>query len=433
MRSAFTQQPPSPPAFENVPFSTKVGKHNTPLKIGSRKIAESRSRVTNVSLQVPERATSDRVYIKSVLGLTPQVIGKGTYGTVFLVTQLTPALRSRVQQMHGALTNRITQRTPSTMQLNSSLVIKVISLRHVMNAKTTWASLDASSRTRMWRTVLDSGLTEATLHAYLDGHPPIPFKLSGGAVVVRPSDYVPTFYAAGTDLQHGVFVVLMSMVEGTRLGIRIPTQPPNTPANLQNASRALIVANVEKALLTLAVAGVEHGDAHWGNILVLPDNSVKLIDFGISILVSPDQQYAARNYLHMCLHTFLDTGTWPDAISNAVFYGSNGTGADPTSIARYANAFRKREGLPYFYFGGKTIRYYKTRVAKPVLDAARRYVWFGINTAPGPGFSAGLSAGSSTANRSGTRKRAAFQSPRPARGLKGPRRTPNRSPKRRRT
>ena len=373
MNAAFVQHPLSPPGASNAPYATTTGKHPRMEIVSNRKKDLASFMVKKKDLRLPTRATPDAAFVQETLGSTPYMIGKGQYGTVFYVDTLTQGVRSKMQRMYGALTNRITLMEPDAMHLNSSLIIKVVSLHSVLEHKN-WAAIKSpKDRTALWDNVLENGLYEAVIHAAIVRATPLPVRCPGGALLVRPSDVVPMFYASGTDCEHGVHITIMSVVKGGILERFIPRKQPNTPANLQKPSRALVVASVEKALLTLAVAGVEHGDAHGGNILVLPDGRVKVIDFGLAMVVPEVQQAVAQDLLEECLNIFFRTGTWPEAVSNAVFYGINGTGTQSTSIARYANSYM--DSFKFFYFGGKALRYYKTRIAKPVLDAARRAVW----------------------------------------------------------
>lgn len=52
--------------------------------------------------------------------------------------------------------------------------------------------------------------------------------------------------------------------------------------------------NIRKAVTTCLKIGIVHADLHSGNVMVLPDLSVKLIDFGFAVQLTPEQTRLMR-------------------------------------------------------------------------------------------------------------------------------------------
>jgi Protein kinase domain len=91
-------------------------------------------------------------------------------------------------------------------------------------------------------------------------------------------------------------IVRMQWVAGARLDVWIEKHC-NAPADLNRVRR-----NIARAIADLGRNGVAHGDLQHGNILVLPDHSVRLIDYDGMYLSSLAQygsaEYGNRNYQH---------------------------------------------------------------------------------------------------------------------------------------
>lgn len=94
---------------------------------------------------------------------------------------------------------------------------------------------------------------EAKVHAYVNAHVP---GLS------------PIMYLAAVDPQYNVHYTLMQLVQGAPLeDVTITPQ---------------IAKNVEAAVTALWKIGIVHADMHQGNVLVLPNGNVAIIDFGMA-------------------------------------------------------------------------------------------------------------------------------------------------------
>jgi Kae1-associated kinase Bud32 len=87
---------------------------------------------------------------------------------------------------------------------------------------------------------------------------------------------VPTLYATVYDNKNLTFYFFMEYVDGKTLG-QILREKRATKNRLIE-----IYKNLNKALIQMWKRGVTHMDLHRHNIIVLGDNTVKIIDFGLA-------------------------------------------------------------------------------------------------------------------------------------------------------
>lgn len=219
-----------------------------------------------------------------------------------------------------------------------------------------------AQRTRkdVWKTFLQNAALDASNHEYLMKAKPIELKcLHGGELTLRARDYIPELYFAGSDIDLGVYVVAMSAENGT-----IKRLENFTSSN---------VAMLERAVLTLAAVGIEHGDLHRRNILLF-DNTVKIIDFDLSAILPEHFRKKAVSAVQNAVRQLLSTKSWPEEVTNSIWYGNDGT-------LRYLDSYMAEKHIHKFDWyspSGKLLKLVKALSDKKALDAARYKLWTGL-------------------------------------------------------
>jgi len=188
-------------------------------------------------------------------------LGSGGYGTAYRVT-ITPALEPTIRQLRGAVRHAVVG--AGMPGAGETVIIKV--------AKRGSAPLDAFVR---------DNVKENSMHKYLSGapcktHPDL-------AVPVCASRYVPRLYFAGLVRDSGsgrdVYVAVMSLAAGTTLDDHLRATGRVT---------ADLYVRVERAICTLWINGLVHGDMHKGNVMYdRAGQRVTVIDFGFGVLLPP--------------------------------------------------------------------------------------------------------------------------------------------------
>jgi serine/threonine protein kinase len=80
----------------------------------------------------------------------------------------------------------------------------------------------------------------------------------------------PTVYFTGTDLQHGIFVTCMELIEGDTLYTYFEENPTHVP---------LIFRKLENAIVRLWKLGYTHNDMHYSNIMIDSRQRIFILDF----------------------------------------------------------------------------------------------------------------------------------------------------------
>ena len=229
---------------------------------------------------------------------------------------------------------------------------------------------------RVWMELIQKAALDASNHEYLMTSTPFQMEcVRGGEVLLRAKDVIPELYFAGCDIERGVYVIAMSAEEGSIKKIRNYTSKN--------------VAMLERALLTLAAVGVEHGDLHSNNIFIF-DNVVKVIDFGMSAILPERFQKHARERIVKAVRHLLITRTWPESITNSIWYGSrngshtgsrNGSHNATNGTMRYLNSYMaEKHGSSFNWYNpsGKMMKLTKALSKKDALDTARYRLWTGL-------------------------------------------------------
>jgi serine/threonine protein kinase len=394
------------------PWSTEFGKRKyetTPVD----RISNKRAASTIHTDRLPERVLSASGFMKSFVTTGYTKLTSGVHGDVYVLEDT-----FKLGELYDTLQNRVTHVLPHTIKnTKTKIILKVIAIpddermtwwgpdskklrslylrgvtdrtvkKHVKSGKhmdqdtvrMIYSNVRANFNTRLndatrktylddyriserenaWRDILREGSVDATNHKHLVTTPDEPIRTPSGTIHLKASDVVPEFYFAGSSARHGVYVIAMGIARGS------------TAAGIRKLSPD-IVANIEKAILTLAIAGVEHGDLHTGNIMVDTDASVKLIDFGMTSILPDSYRLRASRVITRAVSTLLGTGTWPESNTNNFWY-------NPTEgIMRYMNSYmtsKYKNQFSWYNPSGKFLLYAKSHPEKSALDRSRMKIW----------------------------------------------------------
>lgn len=398
----------SPGAYPDLKqYTTKFGKlPRLPVnRLSNKRAMESLDNTT----MIPTHAISGSSYMRQKFSATAKKLDEGRHGAVYMVNS-----RDDIGAMFDRLTNTIVIKKPTKIPSNKKIVVKVMtihdderrlwtdaSLQHTqylmhLTRKTIRAQLKNKPYTnkifdmqhavtvhnfkrqpkerqitlidafvqefkrKTWKAFLQKSALDATNHEYLMKSKPIEMKcLHDGELTLRARDVIPELYFAGSDIVHGVYVVAMSAESGA-----IKPLENFTSKN---------VAMLERALLTLAGAGIEHGDLHIKNIFVF-DDTVKIIDFGMSAILPERFQKKARETVEGALKHLLVTKSWPEEVTNSIWYGTDGT-------MHYLNSYMaEKHGANFDWYNpsGKLLKLAKALSNKRALDSARYKLWTGL-------------------------------------------------------
>lgn len=394
-------------------WSTGFGKGKYE-KIQVNRITNARAAKTVDTTDLPDRVMSAAGFMRSFVVSGFSKLSSGAHGEVYSLDDT-----FKLVELHALLQNKITHVTPAKIPATTKVIIKVIAipederemwdvkdvttlrrgyLRLVtertvkkdfkipsgeplpintlrkayvnirknfntrLNQNTRQSYLrefQRGQRTESWFDVLRDGSGDAINHVHLVKAPAETIQTQLGQIQLKASDVVPDFYFAGSSRQHGVYIIAMGVAQGSAAS-RVKRMPPT------------LVANIEKALVTLAAAGVEHGDLHSGNIMVAADMSVKVIDFGMTSILPETYRTRATAMITQSVSSLLRTGSWPENSSNNFWYNPQ------NGIMRYMNSYMSaRHGKNFSWYNpsGKFLLYAKTHADKNALDHARFIVW----------------------------------------------------------
>jgi tRNA A-37 threonylcarbamoyl transferase component Bud32 len=414
-----------------------VGKYAA-IPVAMETNARAKKTVTDPTL--PPEAFDATGYMRHMFRDAPDAwkhLASGGFGSAFLVT-VTGKTRPLLQRLHDDVMNKVDYARVNSVPLGTKVVLKVMTTgpenihwsrergagkmlylkykyekerrkhsvankgkkkidpaaqRAIDDAmKKYMSSLDAmdenerrryletfvkNRKRTIWESVLRDGSVDASNHKYIMTRPPVTFKCASGTATVRARDTIPNLYFGGSHNAYGVYTIVMGFVHGKLL------------KHIKNEPTPGMVANLEKAMFTFAASGVEHGDAHTGNIFADLNDNVCLIDFGMSVIMPRASKDRALRKLGGCVRALQTTGTWPEDVSNSVWYGADHRGENERSIMRYLNSYMKAKGYTWYNPTGKMLRYMKRKVKKRELDVARKRIWAKVCTVPTGGDAGG--------------------------------------------
>lgn len=266
-----------------------------------------------------------------------RLLGKGAYGAVYLVDAERHAaaladLAARAGRVRGGA---------GGLPRRGDLVLKVA----LKDSGTSWESF------------VRDNMHESQVHARLGERRCVRVACAGGAgsTGVCAADVVPELYFAGPDDAAGVFVAGMSRVAGQTLDAYLRAHGDRLSAETYVA--------IEKAVVTLWLLGVAHGDLHAGNLLLDDAGRVTIIDFGFGVVLPPDQLARVQRVLDAAPNA-------TRSLANAVWYVKG-------ALQNYVNSvLRGRDDFSWYNPDGKLLRAMYNRVRDPArIAAARAAAW----------------------------------------------------------
>ena len=289
---------------------------------------------TNRNVSVP-MAPPD-VYAKFIFQNVEQ-IGRGAHGKVFLINSISAA-RKGLEILQDRLASKV---HGQPMLPGESAVVKIMKYHPSLS----------------WQDWVSVCTHEAQVHAYLN-RPTSCVNLPCTTQKVCSADIVPRFHLGGVDVQHGVFVIVMGIVSGAS---------PLLSLIDQRKISAQMYVNVEKALITLWLLGVAHGDMHRENILVrAADSKPIIIDFGMAVLLSKELRPVLRQSVTNAL-TSSST-----SIANSAWYKRNMLGTYVNSVLSHKRKFK------WYNPDGKLLRVlwnYVPAGEREKIPALRKATW----------------------------------------------------------
>ena len=385
-------------------------------KIPVNRISNRLAEGTLTDTSLPAQASSPAGFMHSFMKHGYTRISSGAHGEVFSVSNV-----SGIKELFSALQNRIVYKSPASIPMGTQVIVKVISIpdydlwssdrrtiemQYLANTtkRTIMRNLKVNSvpssllrqhipavtknfmtrteatrqsyidrflktcQQEAWDEVLREGATDATNHVHLVKSPPEVIHTPRGTLTLSARDVVPDFYFSGSLVRYGVYVVVMGVARGKTVDSLLRRKSEKRA----KFSPELVVV-IEKALLTLAIAGVEHGDFHLGNIMVDDKkDTIKVIDFGMTSILPERFRLKATKATTRAVTTLFQTGSWPEKNTNDVWY-------DPMEgTIRYLNSYMmEKHGKNFSWYNpsGKLLLAAKSETQKKALDKARCNLW----------------------------------------------------------
>lgn len=317
------------------------GVKNTMLTQAANSVVPSSRYAGNTRMDKTEFKARPPVYMSSKFGSAVQMMGKGSNGFTYKVNVGNASTRDTLHSLIDSLANAT---HGSSLPLSGTVLVKI----------------NLPERGSKWDNYVRQSVHESTVHKYL-ASPATCTKLHCGAVACT-AEFVPQFYAAGADTRHGVYVTIMELVRGTTLNKFMK-------ARSQKMSAALFV-RIEKAIASMWMAGIAHADFHTANIMITHGEGVKVIDFGMAVMLPADRRAKVQSILR---HMPQVGGT----LANAAWYARN-------TMDNYVETVmaKRYHKLPFYNPDGKSLRslYNKIPAAERAKIKALRHAIWGCGT-----------------------------------------------------
>ena len=200
---------------------------------------------------VPRSDPADIAALLAIFGPSIKLMGDGVYAQVYRI-ESTPEARRALEHLQSLVTNAVA----GARVKNGPVILKV----------------GLPTKREDWAAFLKRSVRENAAHL---------------AVQTVDASIVPSLYFAGSIGQ--IYVAAMEVASGVTLADFIE-QHGGIPRK--------VYANLQRAVITSLSAGIVHGDLHDYNVMVAPDGSVKIIDFGFAVQLSPEQRKAVQSLVH---------------------------------------------------------------------------------------------------------------------------------------
>lgn len=455
----------SPPAKNGAPYTTTLGKFP---KLEIERITSARTLAAIKDKTVPPRAVEASEFVQKFFGNDYKHIGHGIQGSVYVLNGKDEATLQKLKELFSSMTNLIVGKNPSNIKTRRQIVLKVSAVPKAKrmfwstdNVRRQWveaaAKYDVSllrntkkntpgsykkavatrealydawtprtrhrevverymnnNRRNAWIELLFDAARDASNHQYLMEAAPFTVPCEGGGTVTLDArEVVPEFYFAGSHPEYGVYVSVMTFIGGS-----VSKVTAYTPA---------MMADLEKAAMTLAVCGMEHGDLHESNVMVTRQTyrsppRIKIIDFGLSVVLPQKYKTIARQKVEELLKTYYSSGVWSEKNLNNIYYHPN------DGTMRYLDVYMPAVyGIDWFNPTGKLLRYVKSVANFNGMAVARKKLWSASCKKPGSPSTSKNQKKRSPRQRSPVRDSTGLQSPIPThrrivveRGVKKP-------------
>lgn len=279
-------------------------------------------------------------YMTETFGSRAKAFASGEYGSLYKLNINPQGVKRRLEDLRLALRHVVqTNRVP----VSGTFAVKV----------------SMQPPDREWTTWVRENVYEAQAHLRLATRC-APLSCAARSACT-PS---PKLYFAGVDPAARVFVTVMQLVQGDTLD------------NYLRRKKVLTAATyliIEKAIVTMWLNGIVHGDLHTDNIMITPSgNKVWLIDFGFAVVLPDNRLQALKKVMN-------DVPDVSNSLANSVWYAKN-------ALQGYVNSvLHLRRRMDWYNADGKLLKYMYTKV--PLAERAkigkmRRQVW-GCKPRPG--------------------------------------------------
>jgi len=297
----------------------------------------SATRVINLPIQgvVPYRATRtlprsnaarNVEAVLSLFGSDIRRMGGGAYASVYRISP-TPRAFQALEKLRATVSNIITG--PSAPPPSRSIILKI----------------GTPDNGEAWPAFLKRSVRENAAHVVVQRAAP---------------QYVPALYVAGS--MGRAYVAAMEDIPGETLASYIATHGGIT-RNIYDQLRRAVIESLS--------AGIVHADLHDANVMVLPDGTIRILDFGFAVQLSPQQRAAVAQLVR------------------------TDTNAAWNAIGSYVNAVQAQRGLAWYNPEVKALRVWRGLI----LDAYKS------PTNVVAGFGSGMSSRSSGGSRPGSGSR----------------------------
>jgi tRNA A-37 threonylcarbamoyl transferase component Bud32 len=279
-------------------------------------------------------------YMSTTFGVRAKSFAGGVYGKLYKLNVSPAGIKRRLDNLRSSLKHLVqTNRVPQS----GLFAVKVA--MHPAD--------------RDWATWVRDNVYEAEAHVKLATR--CVSLTCAAKAACAPS---PRFYFAGVDPSARVFVTVMQFVQGDTLYDFIKHR---------RTISASTYLNIEKAVVSMWLNGIVHGDLHADNILISPSgNKVWLVDFGFAVVLPDNRLQALRNVMD-------DVPNVSDSLANSVWYAKN-------ALQGYVNSvLHLHRHLSWYNADGKLLKYMYNMV--PVAERSkigkmRRQLW-GCKPRPG--------------------------------------------------
>lgn len=283
------------------------------------------------------RSTPDE-WIRAMFGSEAKFLSSGKYGRVYKLSINKTA--GKIKPIRNMLTNVVeTDRVPQS----GTFVVKV-----------------GTQGKSDWPEFVRDNVHESQAHKHLTTRC---VSLKCAARQICAKDISPKFYFAGADPSARIFVTFMEFVSGETLFNYLGRRPMT----------AVTYLVIEKAIVTMWLTGIVHGDLHEDNIMISPNGTKAwIIDFGFAVVLPSNRMEALKRVMD-------DVPNVSNSLANSVWYAKN-------ALQGYVNSvLAVHRRMNWYNADGKLLKGLYLRVPagqRAQIKTLRRKLW-GCKPKPG--------------------------------------------------